>query len=135
MTDATCDQLSDLANNYKSRATPGNCYQDGFQCLTGWSDYPGLVLVHGVCKGQGGLIKGIFYGHAWVEVTLLGCDFCVDLTGAWPKDFYYRFGQVKDVVRYDERQAYELALKYGHYGSWKRSHVAVNKAVEKLCEA
>lgn len=79
-------------------------------------------LVHAEVTGQG-KIKGIKYGHAWVEDDYFVYDYSNNREIILPKEFYYQLGQIKikngKYAKYTKNEAYENMSKYGHYGSWE----------------
>lgn len=98
----------------------GQCYKDAYEALM--RNHDDAVLVHGIVTGQGS-IKGIRYGHAWVE-RYHGCvveDQTVDGPNKlFLKDEYYCLGKITDVRKYTWKEAMEHALKTETYGPWDK---------------
>jgi hypothetical protein len=73
-------------------------------------------------------VKGIAYGHAWVEVDAL--DVAIDLNGMIPAETVYRVGKARDVQRYTLYEADELAQDTGRCGPWTDAHERLNNLIE-----
>jgi hypothetical protein len=86
-------------------------------------DYIGTpYLVHAEVKGQG-KIKGIMYGHAWIEDDVNVYDFSNNREIIMPKDVYYAIGRIKTdnpkkYLRYTFEEARNKMLDTGNYGCW-----------------
>lgn len=80
----------------------------------------GLTLVHGEPLGDGGEVKGVRYGHAWVEYGGLVIDATLDGGLFMPVETYYRLGNIveADVRRYNPRDAATFLALFKHYGPW-----------------
>jgi hypothetical protein len=108
----------------KLKAT-GDCYYAAGQLamLNENIDYIGTpYLVHAEVKGQG-KIKGISYGHAWIEDDENVYDFSNGKRNIIPKDFYYLLGGVKTnnpqkYRKYTFSEATQKMLDTGNYGCW-----------------
>jgi len=101
---------------------PGDCYEVAGQLVV--IDKVDGVLCHGTPLGTGGEAEGLRYGHAWVEVNIIGATFVIDKSNGndafFPKDVYYRAGSIvdEDVVRYSRVEAARHIVKYKHWGPW-----------------
>ena len=79
-------------------------------------------LVHAEVTGQGD-IKGIKYGHAFIEDDENVYDFSNNRKIIVPKQVYYYFGKInpydeKKYQKYTFEEAREKMLSSGHYGCW-----------------
>ena len=92
----------------------GHCYDDSFEYLL---QNPDRTLVHGIVAGQGKL-KGIRYGHAWIEHGDIVYDPSLDKR--FPLVWYYAVGQIEYVVKYDFKEARTMILLEGTYGPWDK---------------
>lgn len=98
----------------------GNCYESAFNRL--FESGKHHVLVHGTATGQGP-IKGVAFGHAWVERREPGKDPVVidkanGLDVEMPASAYYALGKIRDTHAYTPDEAIEAARKTMHYGPW-----------------
>jgi len=107
------DSLKRFVN--PNKVYPKSCYEKSYQYIT--SHYiNGMVLVHGSLQFNESI--PIPVGHAWVEIDDILFDGVYQRF--YNKDLYYKeLGLVKD-FEYTAEQAYEFALKSGHYGSWEK---------------
>ena len=100
--------------------TGGDCYQVSADYVVNHSlsgGGNGLVLVHGIVTGQGP-IRGIQYGHAWVEDGDEVIDKSRGRDIRMPKVLYYALGNVSETVRYTPDEARRKMLDTGTYGPW-----------------
>lgn len=112
----------------------GVCYEDAWRSVTSerWAD-PRITafLVHGyphLTGADGEVPVGTRYGHAWVELTILGTTpaedrvVCVnaDPEITVPQIYYYIAGRIDErwVRRYTQAEARDMALRHGTYGPW-----------------
>jgi len=103
----------------------GDCYQAAFQLIMDraiFGDASCLTLVHGVVTGQGP-IKGVKYGHAWVEDNSGPIAIVIDASNdnyvEMPAYAYYRLGKIKQTIRYTWEEARKEAQEHEHYGPWQ----------------
>jgi len=106
----------------------GNCYfaagQFALNDLTGKKfDFIGTpYVVHAEVLGKGEL-RGIRFGHAWVEDDEFVYDYSNNREIKFPKVLYYLIGNIKTnnpkkYRKYTFKQAREKMLKTGNYGCW-----------------
>jgi hypothetical protein len=79
-------------------------------------------LVHAEIKGQGPL-KGLTYGHGWVENLDTGFTFDMsnDREVIMPTSKYRQLSGVEEIgneYRYDFEEARAKLLQHKHYGPW-----------------
>jgi len=78
-------------------------------------------LVHAEVTGQGE-IEGLRYGHAWVEDDFFVYDYSNGREIVFPKELYYRIGEVVNqkgkYKKYTKEQARKKMFSSGHYGCW-----------------
>jgi len=106
----------------------GDCYQAAGDFAIGKFYAPQIdfrgepYIVHAEVTGQGE-IKGLRYGHAWVEDDIFVYDYSNNREIVFPKELYYMIGQVntsdpKKYQKYTFEQARKKMLDTGNYGSW-----------------
>ena len=106
----------------------GDCYEAAVRELMSWDDTKraGALLCHGTVTGQGA-IRGVRYGHAWIEVS--GCggtglmdDGVVDTSNGRrlevPAYFYYVMGEISNVTKYSFQEAVLQMVEHRTYGPW-----------------
>jgi hypothetical protein len=100
--------------------TGGDCYEAAARYIIDHAlmgKEKGLVLVHGIVTGQGP-IRGIQYGHAWVE----NGDEVIDKSRGrdihLPKAVYYALGNISETIRYTPEETRRKLLDTGNYGPW-----------------
>ena len=98
----------------------GDCYcSAGRYMMSNGINNPHLFLVHGEVTGQG-KIKGIRYGHAWLEDG----DSCIDVSQGkhlvLPKPFYYALGGINEdkIYKYNYEEMIEKTAETGRWGPW-----------------
>lgn len=78
-------------------------------------------LVHAQVEGQGA-IKGLKYGHAWIEDDYFVYDYSNNRNLVIPKELYYSIGNVTTKApyyyKYNFKDAVKKMTETGHYGSW-----------------
>jgi hypothetical protein len=80
---------------------------------------PGMLrLVHGVVTGTADGLKGVRFGHAWVEIADLVIDRSSGNDAVLPAGLYYAVGNAVPVARFDQRAAREQVLRRKHWGPW-----------------
>lgn len=95
----------------------GRCFESAAGILIDFTyKFKGWWLCHGVVTGTGGKVKGKSYSHAWIESETLVFD--TEAVMMCDKDLYYKAGNVRDVVRYSEKEAREMLLQHKNYGPW-----------------
>ena len=79
-------------------------------------------LVHGMVNGQGSL-KGIRFGHAWVEYGSKILDHSNGKKQELPKKLYYAMGDInpRECKYYTGTKAAKWMLKSKHWGPWQMS--------------
>jgi hypothetical protein len=124
------------------KLTGGDCYEVHARALIDGTE-EGLL-----CHGMVYHPKTGRHGHCWIERTLTAewgaVVWCRDIANGhdvlWPRDLYYRIGQVEDVKRYTRDEAAILMLGSGNHGPWnkaeeraarRRMKRAVKKGVNK----
>lgn len=98
----------------------GDCYQAAGRLIM---KYIGKgKLVHGMVNGQGPL-KGIRFGHAWVEVGNNVLDHSNNKKQSIPKKLYYAMGRInpRECKYYDYGEAAKFMVDKGHWGPWEIS--------------
>ena len=95
----------------------GQCFEKAVKAII---DFAGLesewCLVHGVVTGTAGPHKGQQFSHAWIENDHIVWDVESEQV-AW-KEHYYKFGKIKDTVKYTKLEAITAMLESEHYGPW-----------------
>ena len=96
----------------------GDCYQAAGRLIMGHTGKG--KLVHGMVNGQGSL-KGIRFGHAWVEVGSKVLDHSNGKKKSIPKKLYYAMGRInpKECKYYKYKDAAKFMLDKGHWGPWE----------------
>ena len=89
-------ERSGSGENIPSANKGGDCYQASYNYVL---DNPKAVLVQGEVTGQGA-IKGIKYGHSWVEVGNTVIDKSGSRNIKMSKDTYYKLGNITRVKKY-----------------------------------
>ncbi len=106
----------------------GNCYQDAFNNLLAFKEahrYMGhWVLCHGVATLAAGPNAGKEFGHAWIETN----GVVIDKGRPLVKDVYYAIGKIRDVRRFEIKEALAFSLEEKHFGPW--DNPAIDKAEE-----
>ncbi len=82
-----------------------------------------MTLCHGEVVGQAGAVKGIKYGHAWIEFSWNDVDMVVDLANGknvcLPRVIYYKMGEIEtNVHRYTKQEARNCMEEFSTYGCW-----------------
>ena len=107
----------------------GDCYEvAGRMAILGLSKAPNgekflgkPMVVHGEVEGQG-KIKGIRYGHAWVEDDVYVYDFSNGKNLMLLKEVYYYLGKInKDkpkLYKYSFSEARQKMIETGDFGPW-----------------
>lgn len=104
--------------DFKRKQARGDCYKVSYQLFSKLWRVKGVRLVHGNVVGQG-TIKGLVYGHGWVELNGYVLDFSNGMYRCIPRDVYYAIGKIQKVIRYNKKQVREHAIKYQTYGAWE----------------
>jgi hypothetical protein len=84
-----------------------------------------VLIAHGLIVGGGGLVKGIRYWHAWVEMKTSAGWVCLDHSGDRQihvkRTLWYRAAQCDprtQVWRYTYDEAFEEILRLMTWGPW-----------------
>jgi hypothetical protein len=75
-------------------------------------------VCHGTAIGHGP-IRGVRFGHAWIEVGDVVIDQSNGNDAVMPKSVYYEAGQIMDVHRYTCSEAIRMMAKHEHFGPWE----------------
>ena len=108
-------------NIIKGKNDGGTCYPDAYRWMMNNTHSMGdsAKLAHATVTGTGGGIEGVEYGHAFI---LINNGFVIDVaTGSevgFPKDVYYKTGNVKDVKLYTFDEMLKVSMAEGTYGPW-----------------
>ena len=110
-------KLKDLLTEAK-----GDCYQAAGRLIMNFMGEKRAKLVHGMVNGQGAL-KGIRFGHAWVEYGSKILDHSNGKKQEIPKAVYYALGDIKpsECKYYNGTEAAKWMLKTEHWGPWEMS--------------
>jgi len=105
-----------IANRVAGPARGGDCYEAAgkYEMDHGMA---GDILVHGEVKGQGSL-KGIRFGHAWVENGGTVIDESNGKHLRMPKDVYYALGDIRRTVKYSYKEFLKKVVEAKHWGPW-----------------
>jgi len=107
----------------------GDCYEvAGRMAILGLSKAPNgenflgnPMVVHGEVEGQG-KIKGLRYGHAWIEDDVYVYDFSNGKNLMLLKEVYYYLGKIiqdkPKLYKYSFPEARQKMLKTGEFGPW-----------------
>lgn len=107
----------------------GDCYEvAGRMAILGLSKAPNgqmflgkPMVVHGEVEGQG-KIKGLRYGHAWVEDDVYVYDFSNGKNLMLLKEVYYYLGKInqdkRKLYKYSFSQARQKMIETGDFGPW-----------------
>ena len=100
-------------------ATGGDCYEAALEFMVDNHEQTDeFTLIHGIATGQGP-IKGMLYGHAWVEQGDVVFDYSNGKQVVMRKEDYYALGSISKTVRYTFDEMADLAVKTGHSGPWE----------------
>lgn len=114
----------------------GDCYQAAYGFLDAalmQGRWKGLYLCHGEVEGQGRL-KGVRFGHAWLERVLPGGTVVTDPSNgrmvSMMRDDYYRIGSIDpdEVRRYHPAQVIAAVMEHETYGPWPEPPGAAGSA-------
>ena len=110
--------LEELDDQNKS----GDCYETAGRIVTDElikGSNKDIILVHGIVTGQGP-IRGIQYGHAWVEEGDEVIDNSNGRNLRLPKILYYALGNIdpESTFRYTMEEARRKILDNGNWGPW-----------------
>lgn len=78
----------------------------------------GFLLCHGTAIGHGP-IKGVKFGHAWLEKKGMVLDLSNGHNIMLDKEIYYKKGNIANVKKYTADETARIILKYEHWGPWK----------------
>jgi hypothetical protein len=96
----------------------GDCYKASFNLFLEMTSDSDALLVQGEATGQGA-IKGVLFGHAWVESRGLVFDRSNGRDIIIPQSVYYAIGHINRVKKYNKAQVCKMIKKYGTYGPWE----------------
>ena len=121
--------------NLKSLLTEGrgDCYQAAGRLIMNFFGDKGAKLVHGMVNGQGAL-KGLRFGHAWVEKGSKILDHSNGKKQEMSKALYYALGDVKssECRYYTGLEAAKWMSKKEHWGPWEISGATVKLFQEDI---
>ena len=111
----------------------GDCYQAAGRLIMNFMGEKRAKLVHGMVNGQGAL-KGIRFGHAWVEYGSKILDHSNGKKQEIPKAVYYALGDIKpsECKYYNGTEAAKWMLKTEHWGPWEMSGATVKLFQEDI---
>jgi len=100
----------------------GDCYQAAGRLATSFIGDDKALLVHGMVEGQGKL-KGLKFGHAWVEYGNKAMDHSNGNKFEVDKRAFYAIGNIdeKECHYYKPGKAAGWMLKTEHWGPWEMS--------------
>ena len=100
----------------------GDCYQAAGRLATSFIGDDKALLVHGMVEGQGKL-KGLKFGHAWVEYGNKAMDHSNGNKFEVDKRAFYAIGNIdeKECFYYKPGKAAGWMLKTEHCGPWEMS--------------
>lgn len=100
----------------------GDCYQVSGLFMMNILGDKQHKLVHSMVDGQGPL-KGLRFGHAWIEYGNRVIDNSNGKHREYPKDVYYALGHVtpKDTKYYTPEETMKWLLKKKNWGPWEMS--------------
>ena len=100
----------------------GDCYQVSGLFMMNILGDKEHKLVHSMVDGQGPL-KGVRFGHAWIEHNGRVIDNSNGTHKEFPKEIYYRLGNVRkeDTKYYTPAETMKWLMKKKHWGPWEMS--------------
>ena len=121
-------KLKDLLTEAK-----GDCYQAAGRLIMNFMGDKKHKLVHGMVNGQGAL-KGLRFGHAWVEYGSKVMDHSNGKKQEMPKALYYAVGNIKprECKYYTGEEAATWMLKSKHWGPWQMSGDTIKLYAEDI---
>lgn len=95
----------------------GDCYEVAANLVL---ENPEYTLVHGIVTGQGDL-RGVRYGHAWVEYEGNVIDKSNGRELEFPKEVYYAIGNIdpNDQYQYNAKEIRKIIQYEKHWGPWE----------------
>ena len=114
----------------------GDCYQAAGRLIMNFMGENKAKLVHGMVNGQGAL-KGIRFGHAWVEYGSKILDHSNGKKQEIPKQLYYSMGDInpRECKYYTGTKAAEWMVKSKHWGPWQMSGDTIKLVHEDIPDA
>jgi len=111
----------------------GDCYQAAGNLAISFVGDPKAKLVHGMVNGQGPL-KGIRFGHSWVEYGDKVLDHSNGEKREIPKSVYYALGKVnpEENKYYTPKEAIKWMMKSKHWGPWEMTGDTVEMFNEEI---
>lgn len=124
-------KLKDLLTESK-----GDCYQAAGRLIMNFFGDKSVKLVHGMVNGQGAL-KGIRFGHAWVEYGSKILDHSNGKKQEIPKQLYYSMGDINpgECKYYTGTNAAKWMVKSKHWGPWQMSGDTIKLVQEDIPDA
>ena len=114
----------------------GDCYQAAGRLIINFMGDKRARLVHGMVDGQGAL-KGLRFGHAWVEYGGKVLDHSNGKKHELPKQLYYSMGNVKpsECKYYTPRETTRKMMKHRHWGPWDMTGATIKLFQEDIPDA
>ena len=114
----------------------GDCYQAAGRLIINFMGDKSARLVHGMVEGQGSL-KGLKFGHAWVEYGSKCLDHSNGKKQEIPKTVYYAVGNImpQQCKYYAPRETTRKMMKHKHWGPWDMSGSTVKLFQEDIPDA
>jgi len=111
----------------------GDCYQAAGRLIINFMGDKSARLVHGMVEGQGSL-KGLKFGHAWVEYGGKCLDHSNGKKQEIPKTVYYAVGNImpQQCKYYAPRETTRKMMKHKHWGPWDMSGATVKLFQEDI---
>ena len=111
----------------------GDCYQAAGRLIINFMGDKSARLVHGMVEGQGSL-KGLKFGHAWVEYGGKCLDHSNGKKQEIPKTVYYAVGNImpQQCKYYAPRETTRKMMKHRHWGPWDMSGATVKLFQEDI---
>ena len=111
----------------------GDCYQAAGRLIINFMGDKSARLVHGMVEGQGSL-KGLKFGHAWVEYGGKCLDHSNGKKQEIPKTIYYAVGNImpQECKYYAPRETTRKMMKHKHWGPWDMSGATVKLFQEDI---
>lgn len=98
----------------------GDCYKANAEWMIENKPGDDWFICHGEAIGQGP-IKGVKFGHCWLENKDLVLDFSNGRQIVIKKNQYYKIGKIKNVKRYKQEELMLNMFKTKKYGPWDES--------------
>ena len=90
------------------------------------------MLCHGDVVGQGDRVKGVTYGHCWVEFQEdVVFDFTNNQKVVMRKEEYYDIGEIENVIKFTPLEVAKLLSTHGTYGPWSKQKLKILSKTHK----